>query len=47
MKVIDSMVRIYANLVRAGRRTIADLPEVYQVPVMEYLAEHYPDEEYD
>lgn len=47
MKVIEAMVRIYANLVRAGRRTIASLPEIYQEPVREYLKEHYPDEDWD
>ena len=47
MVVKESMVRIYADLVRKGRRTIDSLPEAYQEPVREYLAEHYPDEHYD
>lgn len=37
MTVIDAMVRIYANLVRNGLRTIDSLPEVYRTPVKDYL----------
>ena len=40
MKVIESMVRIYANLVRNGARTIESLPAVYQEPVREYLEQN-------
>lgn len=32
------MVKVYAFLVKAGRRTIESLPEEYQIPVAEYLA---------
>ncbi len=42
MKVMEAMVRIYANLVRVGRRTLESLPEAYQEPVKAYL-EKYPD----
>ena len=42
MKVMEAMVRIYANLVRVGRRTLESLPKVYQEPVRAYL-EEYPD----
>lgn len=36
--VYDYMVKVYAFLVKAGRRTIESLPEPYQLPVAEYLA---------
>ena len=32
------MIKVYAYLVKAGRREIEQLPEAYQVPVAEYLA---------
>ena len=32
------MIKIYAYLVKAGAKTIASLPEVYQKPVAEYIA---------
>ena len=42
MKVMEAMVRIYANLVRVGSRTLESLPEAYREPVKAYL-EKYPD----
>ncbi len=33
------MVSAYALLVKAGRRELESLPEEYQIPVAEYLAE--------
>lgn len=38
MAVNEAMVRIYANLVKNGRRTIESLPEAYKEPVQAYLA---------
>ena len=35
--VNETMVRIYANLVNNGRRTIASLPAAYQEPVQTYI----------
>ena len=40
MTVEIYMVKIYARLVKAGVRTIASLPEVYQQPVTEYIAKN-------
>lgn len=40
MVVVDYMVRIYANLVSAGVRTIDSLPEIYRQPVTDYIAAH-------
>ena len=37
--VYDYMIPVYGLLVRAGAREIESLPERYQVPVAEYLAE--------
>lgn len=37
MKVTDTMVRIYANLVKNGRRSIDSLPEAYREPVKKLL----------
>lgn len=34
----QTMVRIYANLVKNERRTIASLPTDYQQPVTDYIA---------
>ncbi|KNF08568.1 hypothetical protein CLPU_6c00540 [Gottschalkia purinilytica] len=39
MKVKEYMIPVYALLIRAERRTIEDVPEVYQVPVAEHMAE--------
>nr|WP_272898908.1 CD1375 family protein [Brevibacillus laterosporus] len=33
------MVPVYGLLVKAGRREIESIPEEYQIPVAEYLAE--------
>ena len=33
----QAMVRVYANLVTNGRRTIESLPVDYQAPVQDYL----------
>ena len=33
----QAMVRVYANLVTNGRRTIESLPADYQEPVLAYL----------
>lgn len=38
MTVKEYMIPVYALLVKASRRTIESLPEVYQVPVAEHLA---------
>lgn len=38
MKVKQYMIPVYAVLVKAGKREIETLPEVYIVPVAEYLA---------
>ena len=38
MAVNEAMVRIYANLVKNGRRTIESLQEAYKEPVQTYLA---------
>ncbi len=40
MTVVPGMVRIYANLVRNGVRTIDSLPKVYQEPVRAYLEQN-------
>lgn len=37
MAVNITMIRIYANLVQAGRRTIESLPLEYQKPVEDYI----------
>ena len=31
------MIRIYANLIINGRRTIASLPDAYKAPVQSYI----------
>ena len=36
--VYNYMIKVYAYLVQAGKRTIESLPEAYQLPVAEYLA---------
>ncbi|WP_254068652.1 CD1375 family protein [Brevibacillus sp. 7WMA2] len=33
------MINVYSLLVKVGRREFESLPEVYRVPVAEYLAE--------
>ncbi|MGG0756073.1 CD1375 family protein [Brevibacillus laterosporus] len=33
------MIPVYGLLVKAGRREIESIPEEYQIPVAEYLAE--------
>ncbi|AIG27483.1 CD1375 family protein [Brevibacillus laterosporus] len=33
------MINVYSLLVKVGRREIESLPEVYRIPVAEYLAE--------
>jgi len=38
MVVIEAMVRIYANLVNNGRRTIEQIPEQYRDPVKAEMA---------
>ena len=40
MTVVDYMVRIYANLVKAKVRTIESLPEIYRQPVTDYIAKN-------
>lgn len=37
MTVRDYMIPVYALLVKAGKRDIESLPEVYQVLVAEFL----------
>lgn len=39
MTVKEYMIPVYGLLVKAGRRDIEGIPEVYQIPVAEYLAE--------
>jgi len=36
--IYSYMIPIYAFLVKHGKRTLEDLPEPYQIPVAEYLA---------
>lgn len=36
--VYNYMIKVYAYLVKAGRKTIEELPEEYRIPVAEYLA---------
>jgi len=36
--IYEYMVKVYAFLVKYGKRRLEDLPEPYQVPVAEYLA---------
>lgn len=38
------MIPVYALLVKAGAREIGSLPEQYQVPVGEYMAEQIESE---
>lgn len=38
MKVQQYMIPVYALLVKTGKRDIESLPEVYRIPVAEYLA---------
>ena len=40
MAVNEVMVRIYANLVKNGRRTIESLPEAYKEPVQKYITDN-------
>ncbi len=37
--VKDYIVKVYAYLVKNGKREIDTLPEVYAVPVAEYIVE--------
>ena len=37
MRVIPAMVSIYADLIKAGVRTLETIPEIYRVPVKEYM----------
>lgn len=32
------MIKVYAYLVKAGRKNIEELPDEYRIPVAEYLA---------
>ena len=36
--VKEYMVKVYAMLVKVGKRDIENLPEIYKIPVAEYLA---------
>lgn len=38
MKVKEYMIPVYGLLVKTGKREIESLPEVYQIPVAEFLA---------
>lgn len=38
MAVIEAMVRIYANLVNNGRRTIEQIPDIYKDAVKAEIA---------
>lgn len=44
MKVREYMIPVYALLIKAGRRTIESIPEIYQIPVAEYLASQIEEE---
>ena len=44
MTVKEWMVPVYALLIRTQRRDIETLPEVYQIPVAEYLASQIEEE---
>lgn len=37
MTVKEYMIPVYGLLVKTGKREIESLPEVYQIPVAEYL----------
>lgn len=37
IKVLESMIRIYADLIRKEIRSIDSLPQEYQEPVKEYI----------
>lgn len=39
MTVYMYMVGVYAFLIKAGRRTLEGIPEEYQKPVAEFIAE--------
>jgi hypothetical protein len=41
--LIESMVKVYANLVVNRRRTIESLPEDYKQPVTDYIKANYPE----
>ena len=41
--VYQYMIPVYAYLVKAGSREIKSLPEHYQLPVAEYMAEQVED----
>lgn len=38
MTVKEYMIPVYGLLVKTGKRDIETLPEVYQIPVAEFLA---------
>ena len=38
MTVKEYMIPVYGLLVKTGKREIESLPEVYQIPVAEFLA---------
>lgn len=44
MTVKEYMIPVYGLLVKAGRREIESLPEVYQIPVAEFLAAQIEEE---
>lgn len=44
MKVQQWMIPVYALLVKTGKREIESLPQVYQIPVAEYLAAQVEEE---
>lgn len=38
MQVREYMIPVYGLLVKTGKREIESIPEVYQIPVAEFLA---------
>lgn len=44
MTVKEWMIPVYALLIKTQRRGIETLPEVYQIPVAEYLASQIEEE---
>ena len=39
MAIYNYMIKVYAFLVKAGRKQLEDIPEEYQIPVAEYLVQ--------
>lgn len=37
IEILPAMVRIYANLIKNGAKTLEEIPEPYRQPVKDYL----------